>query len=275
MSYTNQIQRGQKFEDTDFLKEIWRYRDLCMNLVGADLRARFRRSRIGVVWAGIQPLAFALLVSLVWSVVFEQSLAGFSVYVLSGMIVWEYVSNTVTASQDSFITAEGYLKQGRIPLLVFQLRTPITGMVTFLIGYLVLIALLFVLKQTPPVGLHTLLALAYLPLILAFVTPLACIFAILGTLMRDMRHAMLIVLNAVFFLSPIIVLRSYLESESLLFLQYANPLIPLLDMFRAPVLDGQAWSLLSFQIVIVWIVGLWLLAIIMSKKVGRKIVFAL
>lgn len=275
MTYVNELRGVKAPAGVKYLNELWRYRSLCFNLVGADLRSRFRRSHLGLVWAGIQPLAFALLVSIVWSTVFEQSLVGFSVYVLSGMIVWEYISNVVMASQDSLAASEGYLKQGRVPYLVFQMRTPLAGMATFLIGYAVLIGLMLALGQLPTPGYHLLYALAFPPLLFSFVAPLACIFSLLGTHLRDMRHAMTIVLQAVFFLSPIIVMREYLDTEQLQFLKYFNPIIPLLDLFRLPLSTGTAWTMEALYIVLAWIGGLHAVTIMLSIRFGRRLIFAL
>ena len=258
-----------------YFQEVWRYRSLCINLVGADLRARFRRSRLGIIWAVIQPLAFSLIVAAVWGALFQQNYLAYAVYVFSGMIVWEYFSNTVMVSQDALTGSEGYLKQGRIPLLIFQLRAPLAGFFTYAAGYLGLIGLQLSLNVLPPVGPHLLLLVPFSLILVAFLIPVSCIFAILGTQYRDLRHAMMVILNGIFFLSPIMIAREYLEADHLQFLHYVNPLMPLLELFRAPMLDGQMWSLEPLLVILVWTVSVWTIALTLSLSFGRKITFAL
>jgi lipopolysaccharide transport system permease protein len=258
VSYSNTV-GGARNPALSYVQNMARYRSLCANLVAADLRARFRRSRLGILWAMIQPLAFALVLALVWGAVFEKDYLAFSVYVLSGFIVWEYFSNTVLTAQDSLISAEGYLKQARIPLLVFQMRAPFAGLVTFFAGLASLFLLQAALGRLPAFGWH----LAQI------------IFSVLGTQFRDLRHASLIAINALFFLSPIMLAREYLSSERLAFLQYANPIIPLLDLFRAPVLDGVFWPGGELIIIGIWIAALWIIAIALSVFFGRRIVFSI
>ena len=275
MSYVNTI--GNQFQSAPFryVASLYRYRSLCFNLVGSDLRARFRRSHLGLLWAGIQPLGFALLIASVWSVVFEQDVVGFGVYVMTGMIVWEYFSNTVIGAQDALINSEGYLKQSRIPILIFQLRTPIAGLFTYMIGLAALLLLQAVVGQLPSWGPHLLYVIAFVPVLVLFITPIACIFSILGTQFRDLRHAMSLILNAIFFMSPVIVLRKFLEVDNLALLQYANPIIPLLRLQRSPLLESTNWPTESAMIVLAWIICLWLIAITLSIFFGRRIVFAL
>ncbi len=48
-----------------YLAAIWRSRYFWLNLVGADLRARWRRSTLGIFWTLLQPVGFALLLTFV------------------------------------------------------------------------------------------------------------------------------------------------------------------------------------------------------------------
>lgn len=258
-----------------YFSDLWRYRHLCWNLVGSDLRSRFRRSRLGLLWAVLQPLCFSLMIAIVWGALFQQGFMTYAVYVFSGMLVWEYFTNVVFQAQDSLVASEGYLKQGRIPLIVFQMRGPVAGMIVFVAGMLGYFALVAALDQLPKAGFHLLLVLAFLPVLLAFLTPIAIIFSILGTQYRDLRHATAIAVNALFFLSPIMIAREYLESERLVVLHYANPMMPLLDMMRAPLLDSTYWNNQDVMVLGGWIVGLWVLALSLSARFGRRIVFAL
>lgn len=269
------IRKSPRKGQPGYARALLRYRHLCTNLVASDVRARFRRSRLGILWAIIQPLSFSLMIALVWGALFQQSFLSFAVYVFSGMIVWEYFSNVVLGSQDSLIGSEGYLKQGRIPLIVFQARTPLSGIVIYLAGLAGLFGMLLVLNQFPDPGLHLLQVPAFFGVLLAFLFPLAIIFSLLGTQFRDLRHASAIAINALFFMSPVMLAREYLEADRLAFLHYVNPIIPLLDMMRAPLLESAWWDAQDMIVMGGWIGGLWVIALTLSIRFGRSIVFAL
>lgn len=275
MSYTNYVSKPTPFILT-YLVDLVRYRHLCWNLVASDLRARFRRSRLGMLWAVVMPLSFALLIALVWGQVFQQeSFWTFTVYVFSGMLVWEYFSVSINVSLDSLLNAAGYLRTARIPLLVFQLRVPLTSLVVFFFGFIGLICLMAPLGVIPMPGPHLLLVPAFVVLLVMLVTPLSIIFSFLGTQYRDIRYISALVLQALFFVSPVMLQREVLERPELQILFYINPMIPLLKLFRDPVLHGQMWDTVSLYTIAAWIGGLWVIAIFTSIRFGRKIIFAI
>ena len=239
MSYSNY--RSRKVPGIiSYATDLVRYRHLCWNLVGSDLRSRFRRSRLGILWAIIQPLAYSLIIAWAWGTIFKStSYWEFAVYVFSGMLVWEFVGNTTLGSLDGLLNAVGYLRQSRVPLFVFQIRVPLVGLVIFGSGVVGLAIMLLATGTSPPPGPHLLLVPAFMAILLAFATPIAVICSILGAQMRDLKHITGIALQALFFLSPVMIERRFLDEEQLKILNYANPHVPLIDMFPAPIHDDN------------------------------------
>ena len=275
MSYVNI--RDRKLPGfVHYLLELLAFRHFCANLVASDLRARFRRSYFGVLWAIIQPLAFSLLIALVWSNIFQsKTYWEFALYVFSGMIVWEMFVNTVLLSQEALLGGAGYLKQTRAPFLVFQLRQPLTSSIILMFGVAGFVALMLALGQMPPPGLHLLLLPAFLVMYLLFAIPISIIMSIVGTLYRDARHVSMIAVQALFFISPIMLEREILDKPGLEAFQYANPMVAILDLFRAPMLYGEYWNSESLGVYAAWTAGLWIAALIVSARTGRNLIFAL
>jgi lipopolysaccharide transport system permease protein len=259
-----------------YIVDLIRFQHLCWNLVGSDLRSRFRRSRVGILWAVIQPLAFSLLIAWAWGTLFNaQDYWTFALYVFAGMLVWEYFGNTLNGALDALTGAVGYLRQSRVPLLVFQARVPITGMVTYLAGLCGLLGMLLALGKFPPIGWHLLLILAFPFVMIAFLLPLAIMFSVWGAQLRDLRHIIQIGLQALFFISPVMLDRAMLSGDRLAILQFLNPLVPLLDMMRAPLLYGREWTNLEMITLGVWGALLWVACFVVAGQAGRRIVFAL
>ena len=275
MSYSNyQSRRVPGF--VRYLADLMRFRHLCWNLVGSDLRARFRRSKLGILWAVIQPLSFALLIAWAWGAIFQaQGYWEYAVYVFAGILVWEYISNTINGSMDALTGAVGYLRQARVPFFVFQARGPLSGIVVFLAGFVGLLILVAALQKFPAPGPHLVLIAAYPLVLVAIFLPLAVVFSVLGAKFRDLRHIVQIALQALFFVSPIMIERSIFSSDRLTILQYANPMVPLLDMLRGPLLEGRMWTTQEMTIVSLWGAAFWTLALLVGIRAGRKIVYAL
>ena len=275
MGYSNIQERRLPFVRR-YLLDIFTLRHLCWNLVGSDLRARFRRSRLGILWAVIQPLGFALLVASVWGSVFKVAdYWEFALYVFSGMVLWEYFSNVVIVSQDALISAEGYLRQTRVPFFVFQLRVPLTGFVTMFCGFFGLIIVMAILQRFPPMGIHYAYVAPFFALFLFFSIPIAMIMSVIGTKFRDAKHIAQLAIQGLFFLSPVMLSRDILAQPELWILKYVNPMVPMYELFRGPLMFGEVWQTETLVIVGIWTASLWVFALILQANAGRKLVFAL
>lgn len=275
MSYANIHTRRLPFV-IRYVLDLIAFRHLCWNLVAADLRSRFRRSVLGVVWAVIQPLAFALMIAVVWGTIMGSTdYWTYAIYVFSGLIIWEYFSTIVGISQESLINAEGYLKQTRIPFLIFQLRVPLGGLVMFFYGFLGLVILCAALNRLPPLGEYLFQVPLFAVLLLMFGIPLAILMSVLGTLFRDVKYISQIAIQGLFFVSPVMLDKGIFERPELVALKYANPIVALLDLFRAPILHGEFWKTQSVLTLSIWIAALWVFAFIASASAGRRLVFAL
>lgn len=258
-----------------YLADIFTFRHLCGNLVGSDLRARFRRSHLGILWAVIQPLGFALIVASVWGSVFKvDDYWQFALYLFSGMVLWEYFANVVTVSQDALINAEGYLKQTRVPFFIFQLRVPLTGFVTMFCGLLGLLLVMAVLQRFPPMGIHYAYVAPFFLIFLFFSIPIAMIMSVIGTKFRDAKHIAQLAVQGMFFLSPVMLSRDILAQPELWILKYVNPMLPMYELFRGPLMYGETWQNEPLIIVGIWTASLWAFALILQANAGRKLVFA-
>lgn len=117
-----------------YLADVWRYRHLCLHLAISDLRARFRGSSLGILWAMVHPFIFALMYTFVLSSFFNQDVVLYSVYIFSGVVLWEAISGYLNVGAHSIVNASGYLKQAPIPLAIFPMRTAITIFVVSNLG---------------------------------------------------------------------------------------------------------------------------------------------
>lgn len=275
MSYSNYKTRDLPFA-VRYFSDLARYRHLCWNLVGSDLRSRFRRSHLGIIWAIIQPLSFALIIAFVYGQLFGQkSFWEYAIYVFSGMLVWEFFGTVANVSLDSFQMAEGYLRQSRIPFLIFQARVPFSGTVIFGAGYVGLLIIQLALGVAPTFGWHILLIAAFPIVALFFFIPMAIVMSIVGTRYRDLKYITMIALQLLYFLSPVMLTKEFLSSPHLVLLQYINPVYPLVDMFRAPAVYGELWSQDSVVTLLAWSGGFWMLALLLAVQSGRRIIYAI
>lgn len=133
------------------LRRVWRYREMLLELVLRNIRNRYRRSLLGVAWSVLNPLLSMAVLTIVFSGLFRFSLPNYPVYLLSGLIVWIFFSQSTSASLTDMVWGSGLLKRISIPPASFVISAIGTGLVNLLLSSitLVLIVIIFDLQIGP------------------------------------------------------------------------------------------------------------------------------
>jgi len=238
-----------------------------------DLRARFRRTFIGPLWILINLGLFVAGGGLVYGALLGQPLAEFLPHLTAGLVIWGFLSATVTEACHTFVVAEGYIKQFVFPKQVYLFRTLVSSTVVLLIGLSALFVLLLVLGVLAPLG--WLCALPGLALLLAAGLAHVSLFAYLGARFRDLPHALGGVLQVLFFVTPIIYPAELLRARGVDFVYRLNPLYYLIEGVRHPVLDGTFAGLDVYAAGALYVVVVFLLAYLTARRLDRTLVYLL
>lgn len=231
----------------------------------SDLRARFRRSFFGILWTIIQPVGLTLLIALVFSKLFKENVTEYAPYILSGIIIWDYVCVSAVGGAVAFLQADAYIKQVRHPLAIYSLRTAITGLIVMAIGgSALLVWVLVVMPQN--FGWAWIAVLSIFPIILLIAWPLATIMAYIGVRFRDLPNALGLLLQAAWFVSPVYFKDSMFRNGGLHGLIDYNPIHHLLQIVRAPLLRGE-WPTSANYL---WCLGTILVLTVLAVLIGRR-----
>ncbi len=173
----------------EYLENIWNSRYFWTHLAMADLRSKWRRSYFGVLWSIIRPFGLTILIAVVFGRIFKTDIVTYAPYILSGVIVWDYISSTAVGGALAFVQADAYIKQSRHPLAIYTLRTALANLMVLAMASLSLIGwALIVLPQN--FGLCWVAALLIIPVVGAICWPMATCLAYVGTRFRDLPHAL-------------------------------------------------------------------------------------
>ncbi len=87
-----------------FLKNIFIKRGILLELAKRDFKRQYTSTFLGVLWLYIQPLMFIGVIYTVFSLGFRVSPADsnvpFSVWLISGMIAWQFFANNILAGSE-------------------------------------------------------------------------------------------------------------------------------------------------------------------------------
>jgi lipopolysaccharide transport system permease protein len=245
-----------------------------MHLVAADLRARWRRSFFGLLWSILQPLGTVLILAFVLSRLFHTDIRTYAPYILSGSLVWEFIMAVSVGGSLSFVQADAYIRHFRHPLAIYSLRTVLANLAVLLLASLAMFVWAAVVHWDR-LGLVWISALSLYPILLLIAWPLATLLAYVGSRFRDLPNVLTLIMQSVWFISPVYFEAGMFRRGGLDLLVDYNPVYHLLQIERAPLLEGKwptatdygfSLGMAFFLICCAWLVGV---------RTERKVIFYL
>jgi ABC-type polysaccharide/polyol phosphate export permease len=226
-------------DDSPVLREardLVRYRDLVGLMVVNIAKSRYKRSVLGVIWTLMNPVLHTVVLTVAFSSVFQSSLPNYALYVLSGMVCWNFFTTTTLYSMHSLIWGGSILGRIYIPRTIFAAAAVGNGLTSFGLG---LIPVLAVMVFT---GQPMTLALASIPLtvvlLMMFVFGVSLLVSGIAALYTDFVEIYQVGVQALFFLTPIMYPEEILPAWAVPLMRF-NPMNTLIEMFRAPIYLGQ------------------------------------
>lgn len=239
-----------------------------------DVKLKFRRSSIGAAWIFVNLAVLVLSIGFIYANLLGQEPREFIPYLTIGLILWQYLTNSIVDGGNAFVHSEGYIRQISLPIYVYILRFFISISVTTLIT-LIAFALVAVIYRVP-VGPGTLLAIPGLLMLMTTSLLLITIFAHLNTRFRDIAHMASVGMQVLFYVTPVIYPAALLtERRRFAAVIEFNPLYHVMEVVRQPLLSASAASLQSYLAMLVILAGLSVAAVTVIALNQRRIVFFL
>ena len=217
------------------LQELYEYRSVFNQLVRQHLVLRYRRTMLGFVWTLVNPLLMLSVTAIVFSTIFKLDLVTYSIYLFAGMVPWTFFSTSTTQACGALIGNEGLIKKIYLPKIIFPLSVCVGNLIDSLLAFVSLFLLVL--------GFGGVLswALLFIPvafaLLFVFTLGISLALSTVTVYFRDVQYMVGILLQAVFFLTPIIYKREGLSGTAAN-LVALNPLLHFIDLFRLPLHQG-------------------------------------
>jgi ABC-type polysaccharide/polyol phosphate export permease len=212
------------------------------NMVVQELKVRYQRSILGFVWTLLNPLLMLATLGFVFSHLF-RSVDNYPVFLFAGMVPWSFLAISLSDSAMSIIMNEGLIRKIYVPKLIFPVARVLIALVTLVFSLGAMFLMLLSLGARPSWALLSLpLALG---LFAIFTLGLSLIVATANTFYRDCGHLISVVLQAWYFLTPILYPASTFP-EHLQWLFRLNPAYYFIEMFHDIFFSGQ-WPRLGLM----------------------------
>ena len=229
------------------LHELWSYRELIRNLVLRDLRVRCKGSALGYVWTQLAPLLMMGVFWFVFSFIQPQQIAMFPVFLIVGLVPWNFCSEAVAGGTRSVIDNANLIKKVFFPREVLPLVSVSSSLVNYLLSLPMMFLVMAVVQLLyPPLHeqgrlLNFAPTFAYLPVLIAiqalFLAGTALFTSALAVHFRDFVHLIGILLQFWFFLTPVVyslgVLNVTIGGVALAqVVRWLNPMASLIEFYR-------------------------------------------
>jgi homopolymeric O-antigen transport system permease protein len=227
---------------SDYIKELWRYRELLYFFAWREIKLRYRQAAFGAAWAVIQPLLGMLLFTLVFGRVARMPSDGipYPIFCYCALVPWTYFAGVLGMASNSLINNDSLLTKVYFPRVYLPAGTALAFLLDFLVGSLLLVALM-VYYHVPPSW-----SLLFIPVIILLMVLLtsgvSMILAAANVRYRDIRYALPFMIQIWMFATPIIYPVTMIPER---FRPFAalNPCWGIVDGFRACIFPNMPFDL--------------------------------
>lgn len=246
------------------LNNLFRYRFLIEQLVGRDLKLKYRRSFLGYLWTILNPLMVMVVMTIVFSTMFKRSIENFPVYLLLGRSFFDFINESCHFGMSSIPSNASLLKKTYVPKYIFTFARCTTSFVNFILAQGALVIVLIATQVMP-----TKYFLFY-PIVLiqiyVFALGLSLFLAQANVFFRDITHIFSAITTAWMYLTPIFYPLESLPESLQWGISNFNPLYYYIQQARMVILYQQMPS----GKLIVGGIGFSVLALIVGIVMFRK-----
>ncbi len=218
--------------------EIWRSRQLLLNLVRTEIRVKYKNSVLGLLWSLLSPAMAVLVYTLVFSIALKNGIPKFVVLLFSGLLAWNLFQTSVLSATGAIVNNAGLVKKVSFPREILALASVGSASVFFFFQACVMVVFLAVLHWRPAFADLWLLVVAVVPLIV-FAAAVSILLAAVNVYLRDTQHLVeVIVGSAWFWACPIVysfqeeVYPKFLAHHLPIWIYLLNPMTPIVLTFE-------------------------------------------
>jgi lipopolysaccharide transport system permease protein len=248
-------------------RDLESYRDLVIVLVQKELKVRYNNKILGYFWSIANPLASAFIYYMVFNLFMKVQIEDYALVLLSGVFPWQWFTNSVGSAPNLFVGNASIIKKVSFPRDIIPLCMVLNHMIHYIASLPVILLFVYIFHHQPTVqwiyGIPILLAIHFL-----MVYGISLILASINLFFRDMERLIGILLNFVFYITPILYPIDVIPKRFRMFMTL-NPASPLIVSWRELFLYGRL-EINYLLISLAWAILLFILGYFVYRKLSWK-----
>lgn len=234
---------------------IYRYREMLINMVRRELRGKYKGSILGFLWTFINPLLQLVVYTIVFSNIMRMGVSNYEIFLFVALIPWMFFSTSVLSGAGSIIYNQSLVTKIYFPREILPLSVVTSNFINMIYCSVIVLAVVLFYHMNLNLEVWFMLpVIAFIEYIL--VIGIVLIVSALTVYFRDLEHILGIIIMAWQFLTPVMYPESFVPSQYQAIL-YLNPMTPIIISFRdvlyygkMPVVENLVyaflWSLIIF-----------------------------
>ena len=236
-----------------------RYTFLLKQLVSRDFKNRYKRSVLGVAWSFLNPLLTMCVQYVVFSTLFKSDTPNYPVYLLTGILFFNYLNEAVAQGMISITGNASLIKKVFVPKYLFPMSKALSSLINFLLS---LLPLLLVMLLTGTNFRWSLLLLPFdLICMVVFVLGMVLLLSTSMTFFQDTQFLWGVFSMIWMYLTPVFYPESIIP-EAYIELYRLNPMYQFITFARTCIIDGispepMAYVKCALSALVVFGLGAW------------------
>lgn len=238
---------------TSIFKEIHsviKWHELLWQMVGREVKSRYKQSILGYAWVILNPLAQMLVMSFAFSLILRiptnaASNIPYSIFLFVALLPWNLFANSLSSASASLVGSASLITKVYFPRTILVISTVMAKIVDFLFALIILV--IYMVIYQIPVNINILWVIPIFFIQQIFTLGLALFFAASNLLYRDIQYLLSLILTLWLYLTPVIYPADLVPTQFKIFFQL-NPMAVIINAYRQTILGGGSPNLLSLSI---------------------------
>jgi len=222
------------------IKAIHKWRELLWQMVGREVKARYKQSILGYFWVILNPLAQMLVMSFAFSIIMRiptnsASNIPYSIFLFVALLPWNLFAGSLSSAAASLVSAGGLITKIYFPRTILVLSTIIAKIIDFLFANIVLI--IYMVIYHIPININIIWVIPIFFIQQIFTLGLSLFFAAANLLYRDIQYLLSMILLLWMYITPVIFPADMVPEKYRILFQI-NPMAIIINAYRQVILGG-------------------------------------
>lgn len=245
------------------------YAFVIRQLTAREIKRRYARSYLGIVWSVLNPLLSMAVLSLIFSQLFRRSIENYPIYYLTGYILWQSFTGATNAAMTSLADNKMLLLKVKFPMELFILTRVYTALIN--LGYSLIAYVIMLLVFWIPLSWTILFSPVIILCLFLFALGMSYMLSVAYVFFGDVKHLYSVVLTLWMYCSAIFYPAEQLQGFIRVVIEH-NPMYLYIDGLRQAVMYRMLPGGREIILMAAWGVGMYLTGHLVFRRNQMRII---